>query len=336
MGPVGLAVFHPSTTLGSVLDSPLSVPASRPYGGRYAPSPSGDLHLGNLRTALLAWLMARSAQGRFVMRVDDLDRVKKGAAERQLADLAALGVDWDGEVLYQSSRLGAYEDAVKQLHHAGLVYECYCTRKEIQAASTAPHGAPGAYPGTCRSLTEVEREARRAQRPAALRLKAEASSWQVTDRFAGHYTDTVDDFVLVRGDGVFAYNLTCVIDDAFQGVTEVVRGDDLLPSAPRQAYLAHLLGLEAPLYAHVPLALNSDGARLAKRDGAVTLEDLREAGVSTRQIMRMMATSLPLPSVTDNKGQTHLPETAEQMLEVFSPALIRQEPWIVTDPLTSG
>lgn len=330
-----LAVLHRSTTLGSVLASLSSVDPVSPYGGRYAPSPSGDLHLGNLRTALLAWLMARSVQGRFVMRVDDLDRVKKGAAERQLADLAELGVDWDGEVLYQSSRLAAYESAVRQLGQGGLVYECYCTRKEIQAASTAPHGAPGAYPGTCRDLTEAEREERRAQRPAALRLRAGVPSWQVNDRFAGDYTGTVDDFVLVRGDGVFAYNLTCVIDDAYQGVTEVVRGDDLLPSAPRQAYLAHLLGLEAPVYAHVPLALNSSGARLAKRDSAVTLADLRQEGVSTRQITRTIAASIPLPPVTDESGQTHLPETAAQMLEVFSPALIRQQPWVVANSLTS-
>ena len=320
----------------SSTSSPVSPPSAPLPCGRYAPSPSGDLHLGNLRTALLAWMMARTAGGRFVMRVEDLDRVKKGAAERQLADLAALGIDWDGEVLYQSTRLDAYADALTRLREAGLVYECYCTRKEIQEASSAPHGAPGAYPGTCRNLTEAERAERRALRPASLRLKAQVSEWTVTDRFAGEYTDTVDDFVLVRADGVYAYNLVCVVDDDYQGVTEVVRGDDLLPSAPRQAYLAHLLGLQVPAYAHVPLALNTEGKRLAKRDGAVTLAELTAAGVSTDHIMRMIAASIPLPPLTGaSAGESgpHLPETAAEMLSVFSPDRIKQAPWTVVDPL---
>lgn len=300
--------------------------------GRYAPSPSGDLHLGNLRTALLAWLMARSAGGRFVMRVEDLDRVKQGAAERQLADLAALGIDWDGEVLYQSTRLDAYADAVARLQQAGLVYECFCTRKEIQAASTAPHGAPGAYPGTCRSLTEAERDELREQRPAALRLRAEVTEWTVTDRYAGRYTDTVDDFVLVRNDGTYAYNLVCVVDDDYQGVTEVVRGDDLLPSAPRQAYLAELLGLSVPSYAHVPLALNTEGKRLAKRDGAVTLAELTAAGVSRERIMGMIAESVPLSRVSTEQGMRPA-VTAQEMLAVFTPDSVARRPWIVQDPL---
>ena len=320
----------------SSTSSPVSPPSAPLPCGRYAPSPSGDLHLGNLRTALLAWMMARTAGGRFVMRVEDLDRVKKGAAERQLADLAALGIDWDGEVLYQSTRLDAYADALTRLREAGLVYECYCTRKEIQEASSAPHGAPGAYPGTCRNLTEAERAERRALRPASLRLKAQVSEWTVTDRFAGEYTDTVDDFVLVRADGVYAYNLVCVVDDDYQGVTEVVRGDDLLPSAPRQAYLAHLLGLQVPTYAHVPLALNVEGKRLAKRDGAVTLAELTAAGASTDHIMRMIAASIPLPPLTGasaGEAGPHLPETAAEMLSVFSPDRIKQAPWTVVDPL---
>lgn len=320
----------------SSISSPTAPPSAPLPCGRYAPSPSGDLHLGNLRTALLAWIMARTAGGRFVMRVEDLDRVKKGAAERQLADLAALGIDWDGEVLYQSTRLDAYADALTRLREAGLVYECYCTRKEIQEASSAPHGAPGAYPGTCRNLTEAERAERRALRPASLRLKAQVSKWTVTDRFAGDYTDAVDDFVLVRADGVYAYNLVCVVDDDYQGVTEVVRGDDLLPSAPRQAYLAHLLGLQVPTYAHVPLALNTEGKRLAKRDGAVTLAELTAAGVPTEQIMRMIAASIPLPPLTGasaGEAGPHLPETAAEMLSVFSPDRIKQAPWTVVDPL---
>ena len=312
--------------------------------GRYAPSPSGDLHLGNLRTAILAWAMARRGGKPFYMRVEDLDRVRPGAAERQLADLQAMGLDWDvspgsaaestegkeAGVLYQSTRLAAYERAVQRLREAGLVYECYCTRREIQEASSAPHGAPGAYPGTCRGLSEAQREERRAQRPPALRLRAERTSYTVQDDFYGPYTGLVDDFVLVRNDGTYAYNLTSVVDDAFVGVEQIVRGDDLLPSAPRQAYLAGLLGLPQPRYAHVPLALNEEGKRLAKRDGAVTLPQLQEAGVTIPEVLGGIAASIP---VLDNSGRPHearvpVPD-ASVILERFDPALMSREPWVV-------
>lgn len=312
--------------------------------GRYAPSPSGDLHLGNLRTAILAWAMARRGGKPFYVRVEDLDRVRPGAAERQLADLQAMGLDWDvspgsaaestegkrAGVLYQSTRLAAYERAVQRLREAGLVYECYCTRREIQEASSAPHGAPGAYPGTCRGLSEAQREERRAQRPPALRLRAERTSYTVHDDFYGLYTGLVDDFVLVRNDGTYAYNLTSVVDDAFVGVEQIVRGDDLLPSAPRQAYLAGLLGLPQPRYAHVPLALNEEGKRLAKRDGAVTLPQLQEAGVTIPEVLGWIAASIP---VLDNSGRPHearvpVPD-ASVILERFDPALMSREPWVV-------
>lgn len=312
--------------------------------GRYAPSPSGNLHLGNLRTAILAWAMARRGGKPFYMRVEDLDRVRPGAAERQLADLRAMGLDWDvspgsaaestegkeAGVLYQSTRLAAYERAVQRLREAGLVYECYCTRREIQEASSAPHGAPGAYPGTCRNLSEAQREERRAQRPPALRLRAERTSYTVQDDFYGPYTGLVDDFVLVRNDGTYAYNLTSVVDDAFVGVEQIVRGDDLLPSAPRQAYLANLLGLPQPRYAHVPLALNEEGKRLAKRDGAVTLPQLQEAGVTIPAVLGWIAASIP---VLDESGRPHearvpVPD-ASAILERFDPALMSREPWIV-------
>lgn len=312
--------------------------------GRYAPSPSGDLHLGNLRTAILAWAMARRGGKPFYMRVEDLDRVRPGAAERQLADLQAMGLDWDASpgsaaestegkkagILYQSTRLAAYERAVQRLREAGLVYECYCTRREIQEASSAPHGAPGAYPGTCRGLSEAQREERRAQRPPALRLRAERTSYTVHDDFYGPYTGLVDDFVLVRNDGTYAYNLTSVVDDAFVGVEQIVRGDDLLPSAPRQAYLAGLLGLPQPRYAHVPLALNEEGKRLAKRDGAVTLPQLQEAGVTIPEVLGWIAASIP---VLDDSGRPHegrvpVPD-ASVILERFDPALMSREPWVV-------
>lgn len=312
--------------------------------GRYAPSPSGDLHLGNLRTAILAWAMARRGGKSFYMRVEDLDRVRPGAAERQIADLAALGLDWDvspgsaaestegkeAGVLYQSTRLAAYEQAVQQLREAGLVYECYCTRREIQEASSAPHGAPGAYPGTCRGLSEAQREERRAQRPPALRLRAECTSYTVQDDFYGAYTGLVDDFVLVRNDGTYAYNLTSVVDDAFVGVEQIVRGDDLLPSAPRQSYLAQLLGLTQPRYAHVPLALNEEGKRLAKRDGAVTLPQLREAGVEVPTILGWIAASIPVYNADGSAHSADVPvPNAAAILERFDPALMSRDPWVV-------
>lgn len=311
-----------------------SSPVLRPSAtgsGRYAPSPSGDLHLGNLRTALFAWLFARSTGREFIMRVEDLDRVQVGAAERQLDDLARLGIDWDGEVIWQSQRIDAHQQAVAQLQERGLVYECYCTRKEIQQAASAPHAAPGAYPRSCRHLTEAERAERRAARPPALRLAADTHEFTVYDYYAGNFTGAVDDFVLVRNDGKPAYNLATVVDDAHSGVDQVVRGDDLLSSAPRQAYLASLLGLDAPTYAHVPLALNMEGKRLAKRDGAVTLAQLRAAGISTQQVVRMISASIPL-APWHGEGGPHLPETAAQMLEVFDPQKISRDPWVVIDP----
>src|SRR3954451_8448257 len=229
--------------------------------GRFAPSPTGDLHLGNLRTALLAWLFARSAGGRFFMRVEDLDagRVRPGAEERQLADLRALGIDWDGPVVRQSERLDLYADALGRLD----TYPCFCTRAEIREAASAPHGPVGAYPGTCRELSERERAEREAAgRPPALRVRADGS---------------VDDFVVRRGDGAFAYNLAVVVDDAEMGVDQVVRGDDLADSTPRQMWLCRALDLALPDYVHVPLVLGPDGARLAKRHGPVTLRELGAA-----------------------------------------------------------
>jgi glutamyl-tRNA synthetase len=244
--------------------------------GRFAPSPTGTLHLGNLRTALLAWLFARSVGSRFLVRMEDLDtsRVRPGVAEQQLADLAAIGLDWDGEVVYQSTRMDLYADAIERLH--GHLYECFCTRAEIREAASAPHGPlpEGHYPGTCLRLTEAERAERRRTRSPALRVRADGARMRVTDRLHGQVEGVVDDFVVQRNDGAVAYNLAVVVDDAAQGIDEVVRGDDLLDSTPRQLFLARLLGLPEPSYAHVPLVLGPDGARLAKRHGAVTLRDV--------------------------------------------------------------
>jgi glutamyl-tRNA synthetase len=257
--------------------------------GRFAPSPTGTLHLGNLRTALLAWLFARSAGSRFLVRMEDLDaaRVRAGAAEEQLADLAAIGLDWDGDVVFQSARTALYADALARLD----VYECFCTRAEIRAAASAPHGPVGAYPGTCLRLTEAERAVRRASgRPPALRVRAGAARVAFEDRLHGRCEGVVDDFVVRRGDGAFAYNLAVVVDDAQQGVDEIVRGDDLLDSTPRQLFLARALGLREPSYAHVPLVLGPDGARLAKRHGDVTLREVPAAAARA-----WMLRSLGLP-----------------------------------------
>lgn len=247
--------------------------------GRYAPSPSGDLHIGNLRTAAIAWLAARSTGRTFYLRVEDIDeqRSSRAAAERQLEDLAAIGLDWDGEVTYQQDNYARYQHALEALP----TYECYCSRRDIQEAARAPHAVPGAYPGTCRDLEPNERALRRSTlaaegRSPAIRLRAEEISWTVHDVLHGTYSGQVDDFVLRRGgkDPGWAYNLAVVVDDIAAGVDQVVRGEDLLSSAPRQAYLTSLLGAPVPTYVHVPLVLGPTGKRLAKRDGAVTLREI--------------------------------------------------------------
>jgi glutamyl-tRNA synthetase len=285
--------------------------------GRFAPSPSGELHVGNLRTAMLAWLFARSTGRDFLLRVEDLDRVRAGAEAEQLRDLAAIGVTWDGAVVRQRDRGAAYAEAIGRLADAGLTYECFCTRREIQEAPSAPHAPQGAYPGTCRNLDPAELELKRSTRPAAIRLRSAVTECTVTDVLHGEFTGVVDDFVLRRNDGVTAYNLAVVVDDAAQGVDQVVRGDDLLPSTPRQAYLASLLNIPIPEYVHVPLVVNSDGVRLAKRDGAVTLGDLALAGVSVADVRDHLLKSLGLPA-----------GTLEQALAVFDPAALPRNPWV--------
>jgi glutamyl-tRNA synthetase len=267
--------------------------------GRFAPSPTGTLHVGNLRTALVAWLFARSQDARYLVRMEDLDsgRVRERFYEEQLHDLAALGLDWDGPVVRQSQRIGLYEDAVSALREQGLVYECWCTRAEIREAASAPHGAlpEGAYPGTCLRLTQAQRAEREASgRPPALRVRAGAATVAFEDRLAGHFEGVVDDFVVRRNDGAFAYNLAVVVDDADQGIGEVVRGVDLLDSTPRQLWLGARLGLPAPRHAHVALVLGPDGARLAKRHGAVTLADRAAQRQSADDVRDELAASLQL------------------------------------------
>ena len=286
--------------------------------GRFAPSPSGDLHVGNLRTAMLAWLFARSTDRAFLMRVEDLDRVRPRAEEQQLDDLRSLGIDWDGDIVRQSDRRGLYDDAIDRLTEADRVYPCFCTRREILDAPSAPHTPPGSYPGTCRDLTDAERARRSAERPAALRLRADVDTWTISDVLHGEFSGTVDDLVLRRNDGVPAYNLAVVVDDAAQDVDQVVRGDDLLTSAARQAYLVTLLGHEPPTYAHVPLALNTDGQRLAKRDGAVTRTELEERGID---VLALIVDSLGLVGATPT-----------ELLDSFDPQRLPRDPWTVVPP----
>lgn len=280
--------------------SPQDATDVSPGRGRYAPSPTGELHLGNLRTALLAWLSARSTGSDFLLRIEDLDsgRSREKWVEVQLEELRQIGIDWDGEPVRQSERHDLYAAAIDRLQAEGLVYECFCTRAEIREAASAPHGElpEGAYPGTCASLTAAELAGRRATgRPPALRVRAEAAPFEFEDRLCGRVSGRVDDFVVRRNDGDFGYNLAVTVDDATQGITEVVRGADLLETTGRQLWLYDRLGLTAPTtWVHVPLMLGEDGARLAKRHGAVTLEQRLTAGQTAAEVAAELLASLGL------------------------------------------
>jgi len=272
-----------------------------------------------LRTALLAWLFARSAGARFLVRMEDLDfgRVRPGVEEQQLADLSAIGLDWDGPVVRQSERTHLYEGAIAQLDAGGFLYPCYCSRKEIREAASAPHGKPaeGVYPGTCRELTWTERRDREhSGRPPALRLNAGgAIRVGFEDRLLGPRSAVVDDFVVRRGDGVPAYNLAVIVDDAAQGIGEVVRGADLVDTTPRQILLARLLAIQQPGYAHVPLMLGPDGTRLAKRHGAVTLDERTALGDSPATVLAELARGLGMAAQNEQL-------TTATLLERFEPS----------------
>lgn len=284
--------------------------------GRFAPSPTGELHLGNARTAILAWLWARSAGGGFTMRVEDLDRprVRPGLAQRQLDELAWLGITWDeGPDIrtgrdagargpyWQSRRDASYEAAIRRL--GDHVYECFCSRSEIAAAS-APHGPQDdgpRYPGTCARLTAAQRAERRRTRSPALRLRVPPGPVGFTDELQGPQqfdpSASVGDFVLRRADGIFAYQLAVVVDDAAMGVTQVLRGDDLLPSTARQIVLYRLLGLHEPRWAHAGLLVGDSGERLSKRDRSSSLSALRTSGRDAREIVARLCAASGLPEL---------------------------------------
>ena len=261
--------------------------------GRFAPTPSGRMHLGNVFSALLAWLSVRSRGGEMVLRMEDLDTERTSAefAETLRRDLAWLELDYDRETPAQSTRKEAYDRAFSRLEELGLVYPCYCTRSRRHSVD-APHLSDGTYvyPGTCRSLTEAERVAY--SRPPAWRVMVDSREWVVQDRVQGEYRCVLSrdcgDMVIRRADGVYVYQLAVTVDDGEAGVTEVVRGMDLLSSAPRQMYLQELLGLPHPEYAHVPLLLASDGRRLSKRDRDLDLGELRSR-MTPRQLTGWLA-----------------------------------------------
>lgn len=266
--------------------------------------------------------MARSQGARFLLRIEDLDpqRSRPEFEEQQLADLRALGIDWDEPPLRQSERTWFYDDALAKLHAAQRLYPCFCTRAEIREAASAPHGdlPEGAYPGTCRSLPAAARRERiDAGERFALRLRADGEriGWQ--DRLLGELSGVVDDFVIVRADGVHAYQLAVVVDDAAQAIGEVVRGADLAGSTPRQILLQRLLGLPTPSYAHVPLVLGRSGARLAKRDGGATLADRDEPVAAT---LALLAHSIGLADGRDTVG------AVAELTSEFDPVLIPREP----------
>jgi len=307
------------------------------YRGRFAPSPTGDLHLGGACTALCAWLSARSRRGAFVLRVEDLDtpRVIPGSEERILEDLRWIGLDWDegpdvgGDhgPYRQAERTSLYQHAVDRLTAAGLVYPCDCSRAEIARAASAPHpGEEGPiYPGTCRTLPPD----RTFKRPPSLRLRVPDTEVRVDDAVQGAIASQVardtGDFVLRRGDGLFAYQLAVVVDDLAMGITEVVRGADLLSSTPRQILIARLLGAEPPTFAHAPLVVSPDGSRLAKRARGVAVRHHREAGEDPRRLVAGLARAIGLAG----EGETLL--RPQDLVDRFDWGRLRRGP-VPMDP----
>ncbi len=252
--------------------------------GRFAPTPSGRMHLGNVFSALMAWLSVRSKGGELLLRIEDLDTMRCPRENEVLLreDLTWLGLDWDAEQPRQSEKTEYYEEILCKLKEAGQVFPCWCTRGDLKNAPNAPHASDGhpIYPGTCRDLTDAQRAEKAAERPPLWRLRVPEETVSFTDGHYGEYSEDLasdcGDFILRRADGVFAYQLAVVADDIQAGVTEVVRGRDLISSTPRQLYLYRLLGAAPPRYYHVPLLTAPDGRRLSKRDRDLDLGVLRE------------------------------------------------------------
>lgn len=290
--------------------------------GRFAPTPSGRMHLGNVFAGLIAWLAARSAGGGFLLRMEDLDTQRTGEAyARQIReDLSWLGLTWDEEMQPQSRRSGIYRTYFEKLADLGLLYPCYCTRSLLHSVN-APHLSDGTYvyPGTCRNLTPAQRAGY--DRRPSWRVRVPDRVWRFTDRLQGEYAQNLaaecGDFVLRRADGVYVYQLAVTVDDALGGVTQVVRGSDLLSSAPRQMYLQELLGFPHPDYGHVPMLLAPDGRRLSKRDGDLDLGALRQH-VTAPQLLGALA-------YTAGLLERSVPISARELAAEFSWEKLKKE-----------
>lgn len=300
------------------------------YRGRFAPSPTGRIHLGNARSALLGWLDARSQGGEFLLRIEDLDRARcrPELVDTLYRDLEYLGLGWDGPVVFQSERTEAYDAALEVLRKAGRIYECFCSRQEIARAASAPHGPLDEgpiYPGTCRNLTAEQRAERAKTRPPALRFIPTPGLTSFEDLVHGSYghdvAELVGDFVVRRNDGVASYQLAVVVDDAASGITHVLRGDDLLASTPRQLQLYQALGFQPPRFAHVPLLLGEDGKRMAKREGASAIAELRERGIPADRVIGVLAR---WSGIHDGS-----PISAAALARGFSLSNVRREPTVV-------
>lgn len=296
--------------------------------GRFAPSPSGRMHLGNVFSALLSWLSVRAAGGRLVLRMEDLDpdRCRPAYGNQLREDLQWLGLTWDEESQPQSARSGVYARQFRRLEAMGLVYPCYCSRTELHAAS-APHASDGRvlYAGTCRNLTPAQRAAK--TKAPAWRLRVPDRVYAVEDGLQGRYAENLaaecGDFIIRRADGVYAYQLAVVTDDALMGIDQVVRGRDLLSSTPRQLYLYELLGFPAPEFYHVPLLLAPDGRRLSKRDRDLDLGQLRQRA-TPEQIIGLLANLAGL-------RPTAAPVTAAELAADFSWDRVRREDVVLGD-----
>ncbi len=297
---------------------------------RLAPSPTGALHLGNARTFLVNWLLARQNGWRIILRIEDLDgpRIKRGADQQAIEDLRWLGIDWDDGPIYQSTRLNEYDEAMRRLNDSGGTFICTCSRKDIAGAASAPHDSDriAIYPGTCRHVLYELIEGT----PFAVRFRVPHDLITFDDAFAGPQTfdaaHQLGDFVIAKSDSTPAYQLAVVVDDADMGVTDVVRGDDLLDSTPRQILLYRALGLadRIPTYHHIPLIIGTDGRRLAKRHGDTRLASYRDAGVPAGAVLARLASWCGIVDVPPHTR-------AADLIERFDLARVPRSP-IVFDP----
>lgn len=292
-------------------------PANRPVVGRFAPSPTGRMHAGNIFAALMAWLVAKSQGGSIVLRIEDLDRERSKACyiDAVQRDFEALGLTWDKGPYFQHDRDEAYREAFRLLQNKGLVYPCFCSRADLHAASAPHRGEKFVYPGTCKNLTDEQRKDRALTRKPAQRLIVPDAVYAFTDLLQGDYQQNLanecGDFLVQRSDQAFAYQLAVVVDDAAQGVTSVVRGVDLLCSTPQQLYLQDVLGLEHPEYAHIPLVVAEMNRRLSKRDHDAAIDELLARFGSPEAVIGHIAGITGIAATCE-------PATPEQLLNGFS------------------